>query len=80
MLNFIWEQQSLADFNYGRRPEHRFLATLPVFADNLDELINSQKLEIEEDLLTFTENGVEFKSGTVVENVDEVYRTHLISQ
>lgn len=70
--NFIWEQQSLNEFVYEQRPKHRFLATLPVFVDELNELMDAEKVVIENNLISFTENGVEFESGTIIDHVDEV--------
>jgi hypothetical protein len=48
------------------------LATLPVFVDGLDKLLDSERLEIEDDLISFREWGVEFNSGTILNDVDEV--------
>ena len=63
MRNFTCNQQ---------RPTHRFLATLPVFVDGLEEFLTNGHLEFEDNLLSFTETGVEFKSSRTVEHVDEV--------
>jgi predicted methyltransferase len=71
--NFIWEHESMRNFTYNQqRPTHRFLATLPVFVDGLEEFLTNGHLEFEDNLLSFTETGVEFKSSRTVEHVDEV--------
>lgn len=62
----------MRNFVPNHLPTHRFLATLPVFVDGLEGFLASEKLEFEDDMLSFTETGVEFKSGRVVEHVDEV--------
>ncbi|KAI6183910.1 hypothetical protein M3Y97_00539200 [Aphelenchoides bicaudatus] len=67
--NFIWERESTKHFVYSQKPGHRFLSTFPVFIDGLEELLSNGRLEFEENLLSFTEDGVEFKSGRVVEHV-----------
>ncbi|KAI6197102.1 Dimethylaniline monooxygenase [N-oxide-forming] [Aphelenchoides besseyi] len=74
LLRNLWlEHRSLNErHGCGPVPEHRFLATLPTFIDGLKLLIASGRVVVESQLLSFSENGVEFTSGTKLENVDEV--------
>ncbi|KAI6194525.1 Dimethylaniline monooxygenase [N-oxide-forming] [Aphelenchoides besseyi] len=73
-LRNLWlERRSLNERqSCGPVPEHRFLATLPTFIDGLKLLIASGRVVVESQLLSFSENGVEFTSGTRIEKVDEV--------
>uniref|UniRef100_A0A914NZ12 Flavin-containing monooxygenase n=1 Tax=Panagrolaimus davidi TaxID=227884 RepID=A0A914NZ12_9BILA len=74
--NWLWEISINERFDHvsaGIEPDHRFLAANYTFAKNgfLDYL-NAKRIEIVQNLLSFTETGVELVDKRVIEHVDEV--------
>ena len=74
--NWLWEIRANENFDHvsaGIQPDHRFLATNFTFSRNglIDYLI-SQRIKVKPNLLSFTEDGVEFVDKSVIEHVDEV--------
>ena len=74
--NWLWEiraNEKLDHVSAGIQPDHRFLATNFTFSRNgfIDYLI-SQRIKVKPNLLSFTEDGVEFVDKSVIEHVDEV--------
>lgn len=84
--NYFWEKSSCLDLSKFSAilPKHHFLrffcklffkffSTHFTFAQTLAEHLQTGKVEIKQNLLSFVENnGVEFDNGTIIENIDEV--------
>ena len=74
--NWLWEISLNERFDHvsaGIQPDHRFLAASFTFAKNgFIDYLNSKRVEIVQNLLSFTEAGVELVDKSVIDNVDEV--------
>ncbi|KAI1720226.1 flavin-binding monooxygenase-like domain-containing protein [Ditylenchus destructor] len=73
--NFLWEldaQKVLINSQEESKPQHRFFSTNFTFSADLPLNIENGRIIIKPNLLSFSENGVEFDDHSTVDQVDEV--------
>ncbi|CAB3402591.1 unnamed protein product [Caenorhabditis bovis] len=75
IVNFVLEQSLNAKFDherYGLKPKHPVTAAHPTLNDELPNRIASGTVRVKPGIREFTENGIIFDDGSVVDHVDEV--------